>query len=87
MKKILLAYKEARVALRAEGIEPEAFMPVGDPARQIDRVARESGFDTVVIGTRDLGPIDRILQGSVSQAGATRTTATVVVARSGPATT
>lgn len=76
--------EEACAALRTEGIEPEVFMPVGDPAGQIDRVAREGGFDTVVIGTRDLSPIDRILQGSVSQAVATGTTATVVVARGAP---
>jgi len=54
---------------------------MGDPALMIERMAEKGGYDTIVIGTRDLGSIDRMLQGSVSEHVATHAAATVVVAR------
>jgi nucleotide-binding universal stress UspA family protein len=72
---------EARKLLREEGIEAELLEPIGDPAVMIERMAERGGYDTVVIGTRDLGSFDRLLQGSVSEHVATHAPATVVVAR------
>jgi nucleotide-binding universal stress UspA family protein len=72
---------EARTLLRAEGLEPELLEPMGDPALMIERMAEKGGYDTVVVGTRDLGSLDRLLQGSVSEHVATHAAATVVVAR------
>ncbi len=72
---------EARELLRAEGLEAELLEPMGDPALMIERMAEKGGYDTVVVGTRDLGSVDRMLQGSVSEHVATHATATVVVAR------
>ena len=70
---------EAKQMLREHGIEAELLEPAGDPARTIERVAKEGGFDTVVIGSRGLGAIDRMLQGSVSEHVATHVDATVVI--------
>jgi nucleotide-binding universal stress UspA family protein len=72
---------EARELLRAEGIEAELLEPMGDPALMIERMAEKGGYDTVVIGSRGLGSIERVLQGSVSEHVATHANATVVVTR------
>ncbi len=71
---------EAKKTLREHGIEAELLEPAGDPARTIERVAREGSFDTIVMGSRGLGAIDRMLQGSVSEHVATHAEATVVIA-------
>jgi nucleotide-binding universal stress UspA family protein len=72
---------EARQILREEGIEAQLLEPMGDPAPTIERIAEDGGFDVIVIGTRNLGPIGRTLQGSVSGHVATHAKSTVVVAR------
>lgn len=72
---------EAKKLLRDNGIEAELLEPAGDPARTIERIAKEGGFDTIVMGSRGLGAIDRMLQGSVSEHVATHAKATVVIAR------
>jgi len=70
---------EAKKLLREHGIEAELLEPAGDPARTIERIAKEGGFDTIVMGSRGLGAIDRMLQGSVSEHVATHAEATVVI--------
>ncbi|MBA3877002.1 MAG: universal stress protein UspA [Anaerolinea sp.] len=72
---------DARRLLRERGIEAELIEPTGDPASTIERVAEEGGYDTVVIGSRGLNAMSRILQGSVSEHVATHAKATVVIAR------
>lgn len=72
---------EARRLLREKGIEAELIEPTGDPAATIERIADEGGFDTVVVGSRGLNAMGRILQGSVSEHVATHAKSTVVVAR------
>lgn len=72
---------EARKLLGEAGIEAELLEPGGDPAKAIETVADERGYDTIVIGSRGLGAISRFLQGSVSDHVATHAHATVVVAR------
>jgi len=72
---------EARELLRESGIEAELLEPAGDPAKTIERMTVDGGFDTVVIGSRGLGMLDRVLQGSVSEHVATHADATVVVVR------
>jgi nucleotide-binding universal stress UspA family protein len=71
---------EARKILREAGFEADLLEPAGDPARTIERIADDGGFDTVVMGSRGLNAIDRMLQGSVSEHVATHTHATVVIA-------
>jgi nucleotide-binding universal stress UspA family protein len=72
---------EARQLLAEHGIHPTLLEPEGDPAVAIERIADEEGYDMVVIGSRGLGTLSRMLQGSVSEHVATHATATVVVAR------
>ncbi|MBF8289041.1 MAG: UspA protein [Chloroflexi bacterium] len=72
---------EARRILREQGIEADLIEPLGDPAGTIERIAEEGGYDTVVIGSRGLNAMGRLLQGSVSEHVATHARATVVVAR------
>jgi nucleotide-binding universal stress UspA family protein len=72
---------EARTLLREAGIEAELFEPGGDPAKLIERVADERGYDTIVVGSRGLNALTKMLQGSVSDHVATHAHATVVVAR------
>ena len=72
---------EARDLLRLEGMDAELLEPMGDPALMIERMAEKGGYDTIVIGTRDLGAVDRMLVGSVSEHVAAHSAATVVVAR------
>ena len=43
---------EAKKALREHGIEATLLEPAGDPARTIERIAREGEYDTIVIGSR-----------------------------------
>ncbi len=72
---------EARNILAQHGIEAEMIEPAGDPAKEIEKIAEAGKFDTIVIGSRGLGTIGRVLQGSVSEHVATHAAATVVVAR------
>jgi nucleotide-binding universal stress UspA family protein len=73
--------KEAGDALRELGIEADLLEPSGDPATVIERVAEKIDADVVVVGSRGLGAISRILQGSVSEHVATHAATTVIVAR------
>lgn len=73
--------QEARRILAEHGVEAELIEPSGDPAKEIERIAETGHFDTVVVGSRGLGPISRFLQGSVSEHVATHADATVVIVR------
>ena len=73
--------REAKEILREQGIECEAVRPFGDPAREIEELAEQGGFDTIVIGSRGLGAVSRFLQGSVSEHVATHAGATVIISR------
>jgi nucleotide-binding universal stress UspA family protein len=72
---------EARQLLAEQGVVAEFLEPAGEPAASIERVAEMGRFDTIVVGSRGLGPVSRFLQGSVSEHVATHATATVVIAR------
>ena len=63
----------------AMGIDVEVLEPSGDPARRIEQIAEQGGFDTIVIGSGDGTPINRAFRGSVSGVVA-HAAATVVVA-------
>jgi len=72
---------EARRLLREKGIEADLMEPAGDPAKTIEHIAAEGGFDTIVVGSRGLSTLGRALQGSVSEHVATHAGATVIIAR------
>jgi nucleotide-binding universal stress UspA family protein len=73
--------KEAGEILARRGVVAEMIEPSGEPATAIERVALMGRFDTIVVGSRGLGPVSRFLRGSVSTHVATHTDATVVIAR------
>jgi nucleotide-binding universal stress UspA family protein len=73
--------RAAQQILRDQGIEPELLAPAGDPARTIERIAADGGYDTIVLGSRGLGAVSRALQGSVSEHVATHAETSVIVAR------
>ena len=71
---------EAKETLLKAGLEPNLLEPAGDPAKKIEEIAREGGYDTIVMGSRGLGALERTLQGSVSEHVVTHSDATVVIA-------
>jgi nucleotide-binding universal stress UspA family protein len=75
------ALAEAKAILVGHGIEPVLYEPAGDPAKTIEEVAEDGGYDMIVVGSRSQGTLARVLQGSVSEHIATHAAATVVVAR------
>ncbi len=70
---------EAKKLLQEKGVEARLIEPLGEPAPTIERVAREGEFDTIVLGSRGLGAVERVLRGSVSEHVVTHADATVVV--------
>jgi nucleotide-binding universal stress UspA family protein len=72
---------EAKKLLLEHGIEASLIERAGDPAQTIERIAVDGSYDMVVVGSRHLGAVSRVLQGSVSEHIATHTPATVVIAR------
>jgi nucleotide-binding universal stress UspA family protein len=73
--------EEARQILAEAGINADCLELGGDPAKAIEKVVEERGYDMVVLGSRGLGAVSRFLQGSVSEHVATHAKATVVIAR------
>lgn len=74
--------EHARQLLTEEGIEPMVLMePAGDPAIVIEEEAERGAYDTIVVGSRRLGAVGRLLQGSVSEHVATHAKTTVVIAQ------
>jgi len=72
---------DARRLAASRGVVPEILEPFGEPADAIERVAEAGHFDTIVVGSRGLNWLSRIVMGSVSDHLATHATATVVIAR------
>ncbi|MEO6060131.1 MAG: universal stress protein [Candidatus Limnocylindria bacterium] len=70
---------EARRLITEFGITPQLHEPYGDVAEEIVRTATDGGYDHIVTGSRHLGLVERTLQGSVSEAVATRFPATVTI--------
>ena len=67
--------------LNQHGLSATLLSPAGDPGKTIETVAQAGDFDTIVVGSRGLGSVGRIMQGSVSEHLATNSKATVVIAR------
>jgi nucleotide-binding universal stress UspA family protein len=75
------ALESAGEWLSRRGLRATLLAPTGDPGPVIEKVAESGEFDTIVVGTRDLGTVDRLMQRSVSRHLAGKAKATVVIAR------
>jgi nucleotide-binding universal stress UspA family protein len=73
--------RKAQRILTEANIEAQLHEPSGDPARVIEQKAEEGGYDTIVLGSRGLGGLERVLQGSVSEHVATHAKSTVIITR------
>jgi nucleotide-binding universal stress UspA family protein len=71
----------AEEALRARGLRTTTHAPTGDAGPMIVRVAREFGYDLIVVGSRQLDPLRRAVLGSVSTYVVRHADASVLIAR------
>ena len=62
-RKVLFA---ARDLLERAGIAATGLAPVGDPADEILKAAKQVDAELIVMGARSLGTIERLVLGSVS---------------------
>ena len=74
----------AHATLKQRGIDAETVTATGDPASAIAKLAEERGVDLVVLGTRELGTMRRLLGQSVSQAVSRRVHCDVLIVHPGP---
>jgi nucleotide-binding universal stress UspA family protein len=75
---------DAQAELQGRGIDAESVTGLGDPASSIAELAEERRADLVVIGTRGLGPVQRLLGQSVSQAVSRRVRCDLLIVHPGP---
>jgi nucleotide-binding universal stress UspA family protein len=73
--------REAQRLLSEHGLRSELVESMGDPAKTIEHYAHEHGYDAIVIGSRGLDALERVLQGSVSEHVATHADVPVMVVR------
>jgi nucleotide-binding universal stress UspA family protein len=76
--------RRAQAVLEERGIAAESVTAVGDPASSIAQLADDRGADLVVIGTRGVGPVQRLLGLSVSQAVSRRVNCDLLIVHPGP---
>jgi len=62
-------------------IQVKTISKKGHPSETISRVASEGGFNMVVIGSRGLGGLKKLLLGSVSNAVAQGTEASILIVK------
>jgi nucleotide-binding universal stress UspA family protein len=62
-RKVLFA---ARVVLERAGIAATGLAPVGDPANEILKAAKQFEAELIVMGARSLRTVERLVLGSVS---------------------
>lgn len=73
---------QARSFLQQRGITAEYQPAVGDPADAISEVAERENADLIVVGTRELNMIQRLLGQSVSEAVVRHTDCDVLIVHS-----
>jgi nucleotide-binding universal stress UspA family protein len=71
--------QHARATLEGAGVSVETVTAVGEPAEAIVMLAEERGADLIVVGTRELGFMQRMLGQSVSGAVSRQATCDVLI--------
>ncbi len=71
----------ARSYLAAQDVGGRAIQVVGNPGRAICATAEREGHDLIVVGSRNLNGVQRLLLGSVSDCVAHRAPCDVLIAR------
>lgn len=72
---------EAVAYLAERGISAETIAATGEPGAAICRAAEEKGYDRIVVGSRNLGGVKRMLLGSISDRVAHHAHCDVLIAR------
>lgn len=72
---------EASEMLSKESVTHRIFVRQGDPSVEITRVAEESRADLIVVGSRGLSTLKRIILGSVSHGVLNRSRVSVLVVK------
>jgi nucleotide-binding universal stress UspA family protein len=75
--------RQAKAILEERGIAAESLAAMGSPAATIARLAEEHDVDLVVVGTRELGALQRLLGQSVSQGVSRRVRCDVLIVNPG----
>lgn len=73
--------RKAQQMLARRGLAATLHEPTGDAGPMIVQVAREFGYDIIVVGSRRLDPLRRALLGSVSTYLVRHADASVLIAR------
>ncbi|MEZ0319775.1 MAG: universal stress protein [Pyrobaculum sp.] len=73
--------EEAAKAIASAGLEAEVEVRNGAPATEILNYAEEKEADLIVMGSRGLSAIQRLVLGSVSQAVASRAKVPVLIVK------
>jgi nucleotide-binding universal stress UspA family protein len=73
------ALERIREAIAGEDVEVEFDLSVGDAADTLIELAESRNANLIVVGTREPGFIDRLLNGSVSQAVAKHSRCDVLI--------
>ena len=68
---------------RAGGVVEEIFLELGDPADEIVALAEDLEGSLIVMGSRGLGPVERLVLGSVAEGVVHRAPCPVLVVRGG----
>jgi len=76
-------FDKPKALLKAAGVEAKLLLREGDPANEIVNVAKEGGYDLIVVGHRGLSPVKAFLLGSVSDRIVSHAPCSVLVVRTG----
>jgi nucleotide-binding universal stress UspA family protein len=72
---------DAAKAFQAAGMECLTRMEIGSPRDTICAIAKEESVDFLVVGSRGLGTVERLMLGSVSDYVAHHSNAAVIIVR------
>jgi nucleotide-binding universal stress UspA family protein len=75
--------QQAQAILKERGIAAESLAAMGEPATAIARLAEKHDVDLVVVGTRELGALQRLLGQSVSQEVSRKARCDVLIVHAG----